>query len=116
MFKIAQGKASIETLKRDLKAANIPYTNEAGMQFDFHSFRKCFVTLLNANEVHERFRKILMRHENTSLTDSYDDATLHNLQERVQALPSFALPTEEELQSRKDKDERIKWVLEHGAD
>lgn len=121
VFKVAQGKASVETLKRDLKAAGIPYQDETGRYFDFHSFRKCTTYLLNVNEVFERFRKIYMRHENTTLTDHYDDATLHNLRVVVEALPSFKLPDKDELQRREEElqrraleqaleQERIEWL------
>lgn len=79
---------TLNTLKRDLKKAGIPYRNEEGRQFDFHSFRYCFATMLAKANVPIRTAIELMRHKDPRLTlQIYTDAGQLDTDEAVERLP-----------------------------
>ena len=78
------------TLKKDLKAAGIPYIDESGRYADFHALRYTFNTWLQTNGVPPRMAQELMRHSDRRLTDQvYLDTTLLPLQECMRSIEGF---------------------------
>jgi len=77
----------IETLKRDLERAGIPFETEQG-RFDLHAFRKTLGThLAMAGEPPQKIQRIL-RHETLALTMKfYTDASLIKGRESLARLP-----------------------------
>jgi integrase len=57
-----------DMVKDDLREAGIPFTDEEGRPFDFHSLRHQFGTMLAAAGVHPRDAMELMRHHSVELT------------------------------------------------
>ena len=79
---------TLDTLKRDLKKAGISYKDEEGRQFDFHSFRYCFATMLANANVPIRTAIELMRHKDPRLTlQIYTDAGQLDTDVAVDRLP-----------------------------
>ena len=75
------------TLKKDLKAADIPYVDESGRYADFHALRYTFNTWLQTNGVPPRMAQELMRHSDRRLTDQvYLDTSLLPLQETMRSI------------------------------
>jgi integrase len=68
---------SIETFRRDLEAAGVPYEDESGRVADFHSLRATFATSLARAGVPLAMAQKLMRHSTPALT-----ANLYTLPER----------------------------------
>jgi integrase len=79
---------TLDTLKRDLEKAGIPYRDAEGRQFDFHSFRYCFCTMLARADVPIRTAIELMRHKDPKLTlQIYTDAGQLDTEAAVGRLP-----------------------------
>jgi integrase len=79
---------TIETFRKDLEKADIPYKDETGRQIDFHGLRYTFGTMLSNARVPPRIAMELMRHSRIDLTMKiYTDATLLPTQEEIQKLP-----------------------------
>ena len=79
-----------EMLKRDLKAAKIPYADADGKVFDFHALRGQFATMLCRAEVSLKKAQSLMRHSTPTLTANiYTKLTTTDLTEAVGRLPSI---------------------------
>jgi integrase len=114
VFKVAKDKASIETLKRDLAAAGLPYLDEQGRYFDFHCLRKCTSSFLHQAKVHPRIIQLFMRHADPNLTTHYDDATLHDLRQACDALPWLHILTPEERRLKAHREEAVKAWVEEG--
>lgn len=75
-------------IRKDLKAAGIPFRDEAGRYADFHALRKCTATLLALAGAHPRVIQQILRHSSIDLTmGTYTDATLLPLTEAVAKLP-----------------------------
>ncbi len=88
MFK--DGVPRCVTLKKDLKAADIPYVDESGRYADFHALRYTFNTWLHTNGVPPRMAQELMRHSDRRLTDQvYLDTSLLPLQECMRSIDGF---------------------------
>jgi integrase len=87
--------AAVPTLKqfrRDLRAARIEYRNAEGKQFDFHSLRYCFCTMLAKAGVPIRTAIELMRHRDPKLTLMiYTDAGQLDTDEAVGRLPNLEI-------------------------
>ena len=80
----------MDTFRRDLSRAGIPYLDEQGRRVDFHSLRLTFGTNLVLSGIHPRVVQELMRHSDIRLTMRlYTDASKLPLKEAVAALPSF---------------------------
>jgi integrase len=74
----------VEILKRDLAAAGIPYVDEQGRVFDFHSLRKSLGTHLRLAKVDPAVSQKFMRHGDIRLTmEIYNDDQLHDLRAEV---------------------------------
>ncbi len=66
--------------KKDLRAAGIPYRDDRGRVFDFHSLRKCLGTFLRLAGVDPATSMKLMRHSDIRLTmQTYNDDELQEL-------------------------------------
>ncbi len=77
-------------LRRDLKMAQIPYKDAEGRYFDFHSFRHCTDTYLNAAGVAPSVIMLFMRHRRVDLSmTTYNDPRMHNLRDGLKALPNL---------------------------
>ncbi len=76
-------------LRRDLRAAEIAYRDEAGMIFDFHALRCECATLADAAGVSPRVVQRLMRHSTLDLTGRYTRPRLHDIEGATSALPSL---------------------------
>ncbi len=80
-------------LRRDLKAAGLPYRDEVGRVFDFHALRCQCATLADAAGVSPRVVQTLMRHSTLELTGRYTRPRMHDIEGATAALPSLR-PTE----------------------
>ena len=79
-----------DMLKRDLKVAKIPYKDQKGRVFDFHSTRVQFVTSLARSNVHPKIAQQLARHSDINLTMRvYTQLDLEDLGAAVEQLPSL---------------------------
>jgi integrase len=76
-------------LRRDLKAAGVPYKDAAGRVFDFHSLRAQYATELDRQGVPPRVIQMLMRHSNLEDTMRYMRPRAVDLERAVATLPSF---------------------------
>ena len=86
---------SMNTLRRDLEAAGIPYEDEYGRVADFHALRHTFGTMLSTSGVSPRVAQSLMRHSDIKLTmNTYTDPKLLNLKGAVDMMPELAPPKE----------------------
>ena len=83
----ADGVPRCKTLRKDLKAAEIPYVDETGRYADFHALRYTFNTWLQTNGVPPRMAQELMRHSDQRLTEKvYLDTTLLPLQDCMRGI------------------------------
>jgi integrase len=79
-------------LRRDLKAAGIPYRDEQGRYADFHALRHTADTMLGLAGVAPRVRQQFMRHSDIRLTlQTYDDASLYEQEVATKALGELNL-------------------------
>lgn len=86
---------SIYMLKKHLKRAGIPYTDESGKTADFHALRHTLATNLAKQNIPPRLAMEMMRHSDIRLTmKTYTDADCLPLQQVLSALPKF-LPASE---------------------
>lgn len=76
-------------LRRDLKAAGIPYRDAAGLVFDFHALRCQFATLADAAGVTPRVVQKLMRHSTLELTARYTRPRVVDLEAAASRIPSL---------------------------
>jgi len=83
-------------LKADLKAAKIPYIDDAGRYADFHSLRHSTGSLLAAAGVHPKVIQSIMRHSDINLTMSrYTHIFRGQESEAVAGLPDLSLPSKQ---------------------
>jgi len=83
-----------EMLRCDLADANIHYQDDAGMYFDFHSFRHEAGSLLAASGTHPKVAQSIMRHSDINLTMSLYTHTLRGQESQaVENLPNLSLPS-----------------------
>jgi hypothetical protein len=90
-----------EMLRRDLKAAGIPYETDSGVA-DFHSLRGCYSSYLVSSGASVKTCQTLARHSTPSLTIGvYAKASLHDISGAVEALPDLtpARPQPETLRT-----------------
>ena len=87
-------------LKRDLKAAKIPYIDEAGRVFDFHALRGQFVTELGRQGVTLQEAQKLARHSDPKLTANYyTHLSMSDLASAVDNLPTLKEEEEHEQET-----------------
>ena len=78
--------------KKDLNKAGIPYQDERGRYFDFHSLRKCTGSFLRQAKIDPSISKIYMRHSDIRLTmEVYNDELMLDLKEAMDAMPRLTL-------------------------
>src|SRR5512135_2604790 len=76
-----------EMIKRDLKAAGIPYETPSGV-IDFHALRAAYVSNLVASGASVKTCQVLARHRTPSLTIGiYAKASLHDIRGAAESLP-----------------------------
>ena len=79
-------------LRGDLEAAEIPYTDEMGRVFDFHSLRHQFISSLATAGVHPKVAQQLARHSTITLTlDRYTHLALGEVAGALDQLPIVPL-------------------------
>jgi integrase len=76
-------------LRHDLKAAGIPYRDDAGRVFDFHALRCQLATNADAAGVSPRVVQRLMRHSSLELTGRYTRPRAVDIEAAVDSLPSL---------------------------
>lgn len=77
-------------LRADLKAAGIPFQDEAGRHVDFHALRMTFNILIDGSGANGRTAMELMRHSDPKLTfNNYNDRTKLPKWEVVNSLPTL---------------------------
>jgi len=90
-----------EMLRIDLAAAGIPYEDNAGQVFDFHSTRHKFISDLAASGVHPKVAQVLARHSTIQLTmDHYTHLSAHDQTAALAKLPALTLPKKHENDPR----------------
>ncbi len=78
--------------RKDLDHAGIPYRDEAGRYFDFHSLRKCLGSYLRLAGIDPAVSMKLLRHSDIRLTmQVYNDDELAQLAPVVNALPKMVI-------------------------
>jgi integrase len=83
-----RGMPDMDTFRKDLAAAGIPYKDNEGRFADFHALRMTFSTLLAQLGVTERVRMELNRHSDPRLTAyTYTDSSMLPLSGAVGMLP-----------------------------
>ena len=86
-------------MKKDLKAAGIPYETDSGI-VDFHSLRGAFISNLVASGASVKTCQELARHSTAALTfDVYARVSLHDTAGAVNNLPDLAVPVHLEQQA-----------------
>ncbi|MFI5461224.1 MAG: tyrosine-type recombinase/integrase [Isosphaerales bacterium] len=76
-------------VRRDLKAAGIPYQDAAGLFFDFHSLRCELATLADAVAVSPRVVQRMMRHSKLEMTGRYTMPRVVDLENATGLLSSL---------------------------
>jgi site-specific recombinase XerC len=77
-------------LQKDLKAAGIPFVDDAGLFADFHALRHSFISLLASGNVHPKLAQSLARHSDINLTLSrYSHTILTDEAKALESLPQF---------------------------
>lgn len=80
----------VQTMQKDLAAAEIPFEDARGRRVDLHALRKTYGTLLAASGVSPRVAMELMRHSDMKLTMGvYTDVTQLPIVQETSRLPSF---------------------------
>jgi integrase/recombinase XerD len=83
---------SAKMIRMDLKAAEIPYKDEADRVFDFHCLRHQFISTLARSGAHPKEAQALARHSTITLTmDRYTHLAVVDLTSALDRLP--AIPT-----------------------
>lgn len=83
----------------DLKNAGIPYVDEHGDYFDFHSLRHQCASLLGMNaETPESVRQKAMRHKTPEMVRHYTHVAESQQREAVEALPDLRQSSKKSLQ------------------
>ena len=78
-----------DMVRIDLEAAGLPYKDQAGLVFDFHSLRCQCATLADAAGNSPGVVQRLMRHATPGLTSRYTRPTNEALRNAATAFPSF---------------------------
>jgi integrase len=76
-------------LRRDLKSAGIPYRDNGGLVFDFHSLRCEMATLADLAGVSPRVVQKMMRHSSLELTGRYTRPRAMDMEAGASMLPSL---------------------------
>ena len=80
-------------IRRDLKAAGIPYRDDTGRVADFHCLRHSYISLLAKSGVSPKLAQELARHSDIRLTmNVYTHAGLYDLAAAVDSMPALLPP------------------------
>jgi integrase len=93
IFPLPSGKGA-KMLRRDLKAAGIPYRDVSGLVFDFHSLRCELATLADAAGVSPRVVQRMMRHSTLELTGRYTRPRVVDIEAASELLPSLKIDSD----------------------
>jgi integrase len=88
VFPLPAGKGA-RILRRDLALAGIPYRDDSGLVFDFHSLRCQCATLADQAGVTPRVVQKLMRHSSLELTGRYTRPRAVDIEGAAALLPSL---------------------------
>jgi integrase len=92
VFAVPGYSSIMRAWKKDLAAAGIPYRDDKGRVFDFHSLRKCLGTFLRLAGIDPAVSMKMMRHSDIRLTmEVYNDDQLQELAPVVNVLPRLKL-------------------------
>jgi len=101
VFKAIPG---IDTFKRDLQRADIPFIDDAGRRVDLHALRHSYCSHLAAAGVNPREAMGLMRHTDMRLTAQvYTDDRLLPLRSAVERLPAFRGAPEQAVETTNEQ-------------
>lgn len=89
IFPLPRRGRGAEMLRVDLAAAGIPYRDDAGLVFDFHSLRCETATLADAAGVSPRVVQKMMRHSTLELTGRYTRPRAVDIASAASMLPSL---------------------------
>jgi len=96
LFKMWQNRGS-EMLRRDLRAAGVPYRDSQGRVVDFHALRHTFVSNLARSGVHPKTAQDLARHSTITLTmDTYTHVLQEHKARALEQLPDLTSPGDSE--------------------
>ena len=85
----------VKIMRRDLKAAGIPYRDDRGRTLDVHALRHTTATILSRAKVSPRVEKEFMRHSDIKLTmKTYADPRLLDEAEALAARLTWRLNSE----------------------
>ncbi len=88
-------------IRKDLAAAGIPFSDEAGKVFDFHALRHHYISSLTAAGIRPKVAQELARHSDIKLTmQYYTHLELNDISEAVGQLPALP-PTGPEIQQQR---------------
>ena len=97
-----------DMLKRDLKAAGIPYRDASGRVADFHALRHTFITRLVRSGVALAVAKSLARHSTITLTmDHYTHTLMEDERSALDRLPALAPDGQERLRRLSRRQQRV---------
>jgi site-specific recombinase XerD len=92
-------RVSAQMLQIDLAAAGIPYNDDRGRVFDFHSLRHQFISDLARAGVHPKEAQALARHSTITLTmDRYTHVGIFDLATALERLPALTDGAEQSLE------------------
>ncbi|MHC4661722.1 MAG: tyrosine-type recombinase/integrase [Planctomycetota bacterium] len=81
---------TVDMIRFDLEAAEIPYVDDSGRYADFHALRHTFITNLACSGVHPKVAQDLARHSTIQLTlDRYTHTALETQVEALEKLPNL---------------------------
>jgi len=90
VFNVPRRENVARMFRADLKAAGIPYRDDAGRVADFHSLRHSFITNLIRAGVHNKTAQDLARHSTPTLTGRYTHGFKGDDLAVVNALPDLS--------------------------
>jgi integrase len=98
-------KKASALFKTDLKAANVPIRDGAGLVADFHSLRHTFITNLANAGVHPKTAQTLARHSTITLTmDRYSHSLMGEQAAALDMLPDLSQPTRQAIRATGTED------------
>jgi integrase len=95
--------AGAEMIRLDLAAAGIPYVDDAGRVYDFHSIRHQFISDLAAAGVHPKAAQELARHSTITLTmNHYTHLGIRDRAAALDRLPPMDRPDDRAANQRQE--------------
>jgi integrase len=92
VFDVPSAPQVSKVLKKDMAKAGIPWQDEKGRYFDFHSFRKCKGSFLRKAKVDPAVSMRQLGHADIRMTmEVYNDEELLDCQEALEATPKLTI-------------------------